>query len=191
MKQMIFVCGLMWALAASAEARDWGFSKDTVYEWNPGGDTVWLVNNGSDTLWLDSAFAEELGARSWHQVSFFFRGQHGFSVSEHTPNTKAMVDSVLPGSTLELHRFGVANIVAKQTADSFSLERDALRVRLRFRSTSGEEDTLFVFGTCCGTSIRFVPGQTRFSEYDILGRDVLGRSFTPSQKSPVLIKPSQ
>lgn len=48
-----WVCLLM--LTAATQARDWGFSKDTIYE---GSDSVHLVLEGRDTLYLDSAWIE-------------------------------------------------------------------------------------------------------------------------------------
>jgi len=41
-------------LVGVSHARDWGFSKDTVYGWNPGGDTVLLTNQGTDSLRIDT-----------------------------------------------------------------------------------------------------------------------------------------
>lgn len=191
MKTTILFSGLvLWALAASAEARDWGFSKDTVYEWKAGGDTVGLVNNGADTLRLDSVFAEEVNSRNWHYVSLFYRGQHGYSVSQWEPSAKVFIDSVSPQSVLELYRFSVANILAKRSTEpSASAEGDTLRVRLRFKSTAGEDDTLMVVGTCCGTTdMRFTPDRPRLFKYGVFGRDILGRTVTSSARFPVLIR---
>src|SRR5690606_25417670 len=99
-------------------------------------------------------------------VSFFYRVEHRFSVSQWEPSAQVSTDSVPPGNVLDLYRFGVADILAKANA-SLTEEGDTLRVRLRFKSLSGEWDTLMVVGTCCGTSmaIRIMPGRSRSPEY--------------------------
>src|SRR5690606_8512167 len=104
-----------------------------------------LVNDGVGLLKLDSIYAEEVNGRDWHHVSFFYRVEHRFSVSQWEPSAQVSTDSVPPGNVLDLYRFGVADILAKANA-SLTEEGDTLRVRLRFKSLSGEWDTLMVVG---------------------------------------------
>jgi hypothetical protein len=46
------------SMTISVYARDWGFSKDTVYEWKLHGDNVLLRNQGTDTLRADTLILE-------------------------------------------------------------------------------------------------------------------------------------
>jgi len=163
-------------MAASAQERTWGFDKDTVYEWNAGGDTVRLQNNGMEMLWIDSLFGEEVSGSPWHHVSYFFRGANGEGVNESDPNTKSRLDSIPPGSTLLLYRFSVANILTKLSLSKNS-DIDTLRVRLRFKSVIGDEDTLIVMGYCCGTSLQPPRMKLDRRSFSHSPRDVLGRAL--------------
>src|SRR5690554_1975402 len=66
---MVGIC-MVLGMVLVAEARDWGFSKDTVYEWNSGGDTVWLVNSTADALVLNSVIAIDVDTSMWSDTWF-------------------------------------------------------------------------------------------------------------------------
>jgi hypothetical protein len=196
MKRTIFFGGLvLWALAAGAEARDWGFDKDTVYEWKAGGDTVLLVNGGSDTLRLDSVFAEEVdGSTIWGVASFLYDVPESDSPQHYTLNQfthrsiKLTNNGIPPTRFVFLRLFDIATSAptAKFSAN-LQMVGDTVMVRLRFKSTTTEEDTLIVRGTYDEVvSIQqSVPLESGLRNPG-LPRDIRGRVFSPSWGSPTL-----
>lgn len=193
MKRMIALGGLMlWALAAGAEARSWGFDKDTVYEWNPGGDTVMLVNNGADTLKLDSVFAENVDSSMWGNAGFIY-GAIPEDLNQFTHRSiKLGGPGTPPGQAGVFRSFRVADAAPTARISATSpLEGDTVMVRLMFKSVISEYDTLIVKGVMNrGSSIR---SQRIFknSPKDIFpARDILGRQLTPALGHPVSIQNS-
>lgn len=199
MKRTIFFGGLvLWALAAGAEARDWGFDKDTVYEWKAGGDTVGLVNNGADTLRLDSVFAEGMDMAYWADVSFEYQAL-GPPFSEHVFYSYGLIqdfntaykmagDKIPPGQFVLLRQFDVSSGCLAAASGDPSWTGDTLKVLLRFKSTQGEMDTLKVMGNRCPSSLIMSPKRKLRAPAPLLDRDGLGRKGKSSTRIPALIR---
>lgn len=189
--------GLVLGMALASEARDWGFSKDTVSEWNPGGDTVWLANKGADTLRLDSLFVEDVAALDWIDMAFLY-GTTTKNPSEYEyrfyrlyqfPRTVIKMDGAIvpPNDSVPLRRFDVSTIcIAKRAVMSSSVPDDFV-VRLRFKSWEGEEDTLIVKGHYCFPNAIKPQGSLRPNDsFELLDRDLKGRRVLPSRNFPAL-----
>jgi|GEM_PF-6720270 len=80
MLKRIVPVSMGWALllTTAIEARDWGFSKDTIIEWDglsshPREDTVSIVNTGDDSLNIDSAWVEVVEPEDY-QDYFYLAG---------------------------------------------------------------------------------------------------------------------
>lgn len=203
MKRMIALGGLMlWALVAGAEARGWGFDKDTVYESNPGGDTVRLVNNGADTLRLDSITTDILtqpqegGERNEWCLDFTTGhfpdpGSNRFTVCDNNPSASRLQNYDVPSQQVKVFQtfrlYNAAPVTAKAAFD----QGDTLMFRLRFRSNA-EEDTLIMKGIY-GFGVSIAPRMRDSHSLNArdLNYDALGRVFIPSWNSPVLRVPSK
>ena len=58
MKRITFAIALSLIMTVGIQARDWGFSKDTVYSWKAGANNVLARNQGTDTLKADTLILE-------------------------------------------------------------------------------------------------------------------------------------
>src|SRR5690606_33423917 len=86
---------------------------------------------------------------------------------------------IIPGDFGLLFGFNVSVncVTSKKSTDSTGSVMDTVAMRLQFKASSGEIDTLVVVGNHCVTSIVRTPMRTRFlspafQEYDVLGRTV-------------------
>jgi hypothetical protein len=186
LKPIVF---LLVAVASSsiASARDWGFSKDTVYE---AGlevgrveDAVRLVNNRLDTLWIDSIQLDilrsgesQLGIGfTWSPDTIALYIPTSFHLIRNT-EPYLRLPPVPPGEFRELSQFYVqrCGCPVKRGAAAPS---DSLEGRLRFYGRTGEEDTLTVFGSefvPVGLRSGFVPSAGK-SDRHSARRDARGR----------------
>jgi hypothetical protein len=195
MRRMTFLGGvLLWALAAGAEARDWGFSKDTVYASKPGGDTVWLVNDGMDTLKLDSVIAENINVSSW-ALSFYYQAgsspAQSYQLSQFNPSGKMIGAEAPSGGSILFRSFLIGTPCPTAKTSESSTVADSIMIRLRFKSTSVEEDSLIVKGSYCSVSILNSSNPFQFKDRSVVMRDVLGRKFSRSRILPILKKKSE
>lgn len=193
---MIGIC-MVVGMALAAEARDWGFSKDTVYEWKPGGDTVWLANSSADTLRLDSLFVEDVAPSDWIDMSFLFgmvlqdspdRDYRAYTLYQF-PRTVIKMDeaSVPPNDSVPLRAFDVWKTCIVKRGVTFSSEPDDFVVRLKFRSWENEEDTLIVKGHYCIPNAIIPHGVLKLNEsFEVGDRDLNGRRVLPPRNFPAL-----
>jgi hypothetical protein len=187
----VLLCALA-GLAASAHARSWGFDRDTVYEW---GDVstgrAKLVNDGPAALVLDSAFTETL-LKPWGELSFALDAGSTFEKIFRPAFPASALDPVITsGGHASLRTFDVipSTCTLKIAADSTV---DTVSVRLRVRSTEGEEDTLVVTGTSCArlsVGLRpLAPGVPAASAPAAGDRDALGRETFPAKDFRAILR---
>lgn len=195
MKRAIFFGGLvLWALAAGAEARDWGFDKDTVYEWKAGGDTVRLVNSGADTLRLDSVFVEALDSSSWGNVGFYHEtstqsSNQSYNLNQFTHPSIKLENLLIPGGQSDVLRyFRIADAAPTAKLSGASLmEGDTVTARLRIKSSGSEYDTLLIKGTFdVGVYVRIPFASKLFQKNSVINRDIRGRAVASPNSWPVL-----
>ena len=144
-------------LTSAAHARDWAFSKDTVYEWATGGDSVSFMNNAADTLRFDSIGVEmvrpgsTIAAGSFYLATlqgqpFYLRLSSG-KVSGYSPGSIALA----PGQTGKAFQFTVDDQLTAVTKSLAIAAGDTLVARLIFLAASGKgRDTLMVMGKQSG-----------------------------------------
>lgn len=194
-KLMIGMC-MVLGMVLVVEARDWGFSKDTVYSWNPGGDSVWLVNSGADTVVLDSVIAEDVVSYEWMDVSFVHRSinlpssgyyHQYYILTQNHPRSKMVRGWIPPSDSVLILNFSFANTCITKHAAGSSMGPDTLAVRLRFKSLISEEDTLIVKGYPCFPNAIKPQGSLRPNDsFELLNRDLKGRRVLPSRNFPAL-----
>ena len=152
MKKLQMLAVITLLATGAVEARTWGFDKDTVYESQPGGDTLWLINSGPDTLRIDSLFALTLDSLYWGDIGFLYRAlepspfyYHTYSIlQDGVQKIKMAGDAIPPGASIFIRSFNVQSAMLK-SGHRLAI-KDSLRVLLRFKSFSGEEDTVIVKG---------------------------------------------
>jgi hypothetical protein len=190
-RAIVFGTLLLWALAAGAQARDWGFDKDTVYEWKAVGDTALLVNNSSQSLLVDS-FLVEMVFPDMDTVILYFQTRnptqsHYWYPVFPAPNTlgfsiPSQASKVFRGFQIDRQ---LGEIVSQKASASLG---DTLAARLRVLA-GGQEDTLIVMGT-----LQFIPtslGRDRSLRGEgmgIMNRDILGRDLKTVPNFPALIR---
>jgi hypothetical protein len=190
------ILALLAALVAPrpAQARAWGFDRDTVYEWSAGAAGRAQLVNGGASLALDSVFVEGAG-KPWGALYFAF-AENAEKVFVPAVPAAALAYTLPPAAAVPLRTFDVmpSTCALKVTADSVVV--DTLSVRLRVRSLAGEEDTLVVTGTGCGSLFvglrpAFAPSPRLPGGPAGLSRDALGREVAPAPRFPVRILPER
>jgi hypothetical protein len=185
MKRKILFVGLMlFAMATGAEARSWGFDVDTVYSLsmtappNTRRDSVFVVNNGVDTLSLDSMFAEDVD-NHWTSFSFSYGRAPGniqYDLARNEGGKKFLGNAVVaPGAAIKLSDFALSGDQSR-----------TLIVRLRFKSTGGENDSVVVKGRDLISSITPYGPRSILSPFAEGVYDIRGRKTLPSQNIPFL-----
>lgn len=194
---MIGIC-MVVGMALAAEARDWGFSKDTVYQWKPRGDSVWLMNSGVDTLRLDSMIAMDVDTSEWMYAQFVYRpyerNQHSVSLTQASFGNPVYVvrpgSKTLPaGKSALFHNFfiGPPPITSKRAYDLMSRPGDTIKMGVRLLAESGDEDTLIVVGIYAYRSSLNPRTPLRlYGSPILLDRDLRGRRVVPSNNFPAL-----
>lgn len=201
MKRILMVgVSLVLGMALASEARDWGFSKDTVYSWSAGpggGDSVWVLNGGTDTVVLDSVITEDVIPYEWMDVSFLHRAinlqSSGYYYQDYTLiqnqrlRTQMVRGWVPPNDSVLILKFSFSNFCITKYAAGSSMSPDTLAVRLRFKSLASEEDTLIVKGHYCFPNAIKPQGSLRPNDsFELLDRDLKGRRVLPSRNFPAL-----
>jgi hypothetical protein len=192
MKRKILFVGLMLcAMATGAEARSWGFDRDTVQ--SESSTVAWLTNTGTDTLKLDSVFAENaLGDDSW-SVDFRYQSPSStFNVylDRFELSRRALSAVIAPGQNVFLSNFRLGNFCPTGGGESsVASGSNTIIARLRFKSRIAEEDTLLIKGVGCGSSsIMWLPGYLTPSASS-LGWDILGRKIVnPPHLAPWIFR---
>lgn len=194
---MIGMC-MVLGMALSSEARDWGFSKDTVYEWNSGGDTVWLVNSTADALVLNSVIAIDVDTSMWSDTWFNYHPSGAdpyLLVVTQEPEQYRTLQipegrRLLPSGESAIFRnfvVGPPPIASKGTNASRSQPGDTIKMGIRILTEGGEEDTVIVVGIFdYGTSLSPRPPVLLKRAPIILDRDLRGRRVEPSRTIPML-----
>jgi hypothetical protein len=198
MKRILMVgVSLVLGMTLASEDRDWGFSKDTVYEWHPGGDSVYLVNTGSDTLKLDLVRAMDIGSSPWVETTISYRPFEGdpllLQLFQQPDQYRIFLipegRNLLPSNESALFRnfaLGAPPITSKG-GRSLALTSDTITMGVRLIAQSGEEDTLIVVGLFSpGSSLISRPPLWRRESSKLLERDLRGRRIVPSGHFPVL-----
>jgi len=130
----------------SIYARDWGFSKDTVYGWKAGSDTAFLINQGTDTLKIDTLRQEILKPSDliYSRGSFYFQPPLNSYASFNQSVGKII--PMPPGGKDTLLNFNVDQVALAKSVSTEALG-DTIVARLIFEASLNRgRDTLIYKG---------------------------------------------
>jgi hypothetical protein len=185
-RNILILLTALFTFAPLAQARSWGFDVDTVYSLsmtappNTRRDSVFVVNNGVDTLRLDSMFVEDVDN---HWTSFSFShgrapGNIQYDLARNGGGKKFLGNAVVaPGSGIKLSEFALSGDQSR-----------TLIVRLRFKSTGGENDSVVVKGRDLILSIHPYGPRSIFPPVAERIYDIRGRKIEPSENIPALLR---
>ncbi len=186
MKKGIILAIILAVGVSVSGARDWGFTRDTVFE--SGIDSVRIANHSlADTLRIDSVAVELLTSASQTYVEFFAPTQPGIPSARgygiihvngqtHYEPRHPSTLLVAPDLTLLLNAFSIDWYIA--TPPGAEVSADSATARLIFIAANERgRDTLTVVGIAenTPTSLRFLrsgtgPGVPAGRAYDLRGR---------------------
>ena len=191
MLTLVFLC-----LAIQANTRDWGFSKDTVFEWSPGGDNVSLTNSASEVR-IDTGILEVLKPSNLDTATLIFAaGSSDFGVifRKNIPGYKTVFYFrslyVNSGSSI-FQNFRVDWPLAIPSKRAASIGDTILSRLILIGDSTRGRDTLMVKGIWAGRPVSLRSQKQGNSQSSMflpmkraLGRvrDVLGRSLRGTSK---------